>query len=62
MKGLCGTCKYVVYCTYRSDRAARWCDEYEDAGSAQEHDWNLLELLKLYPTPEAEIENRPAEQ
>lgn len=59
MKGLCGTCKNMVYCTYKAEGGARWCDEFEDAGSAAQHEWDLQALLKLHHPPEAEIGNQP---
>jgi len=61
MNGLCRTCRHVVYCTYRPDGGARWCDEYEDFGTAREHEWDLQQLLRLYPQPGAETRGQPAD-
>jgi hypothetical protein len=54
MSGLCGTCKHTVYCTFRAGGGAKSCDEFEDVSLAEEHDWDLQSLLKLYPGEESE--------
>lgn len=55
---VCRACRYVGYCTFpRNGRVVTECDEFEDADRAQStHDWQLQDLLKLWPQHEERSE------
>lgn len=60
MKSLCSTCKHMACCTYKVSGGADWCDEFEALGSGLNLDWDLLQMIKLNPSPESEkVVNQP---
>lgn len=46
----CQTCKYVGYCASSKNQVITECKDYEDMDQAPAFEWDLKDLMKLWPS------------